>query len=95
MVVQQVNKRICQGMLKGTLRILVLSTHLKNSRKHFKMYQYGLDYLFNEHNKEDNTSNNAFNEVRKLFNEHQVIFNLKKQRELEKNSIKKRLSITF
>ena len=82
-------------MLKGTLRILVLSTHLKNSRKHFKMYQHGLDYLFNEHNKEDNTSNNAFKKVRKLFNERQVIFNLKKQRELEKNSIKKRLSITF
>ena len=82
-------------MLKGILRILILSTHLKNSRKHFKKYQYGIDYLFNEHNKEDNTSNNAFNEVRKLFNERQVIFYLKKQRELEKNSIKKRLSITF
>ena len=31
---------------------------LKNLKKHFKKlqkYQYGLDYLFNEHNEEDYT----------------------------------------
>ena len=37
--------------------------HLKNLKKHLKKYQYGLDYLLNEHNEEDyvtepTTSNN-------------------------------------
>ena len=38
--------------------------HLKNLKKHFKKlqkYQCGLDYLFNEHNEEDYTSNNDIN----------------------------------
>ena len=43
--------------------------HFKNLKKHFKKYQYDLDYLFNEHNEEDYISNNAFNDVRKLLNE--------------------------
>ena len=46
--------------------------HLKNLKKHFKKYQYGLDYLLNEHNEEDYTSNNDINAIkdaRKLFNE--------------------------
>ena len=43
--------------------------HLENLKKHLKKYQYGLDYLFNEHNKEDYISNNAFKNVRKLLNE--------------------------
>ena len=46
-----------------------ISMHLKNLKKHFKKlqkYQYGLDYLFNEHNEEDYieeplTSNNDIN----------------------------------
>ena len=50
-----------------------ISIHLKNLKKHFKKYQYGLDYLFNEHNEEeDYTSNNdikAIKDARKLFNE--------------------------
>ena len=52
-----------------------ISMHLKNLKKHFKKlqkYQYGLDYLFNEHNEEDYTSNNDINAIkdaRKLFNE--------------------------
>ena len=74
-----------------------ISKHLKYLKKQFKKIQKdGIDYLFNEHNEEGDTSNNdinAFNEVRKLFSK--VIFCLKKQRELEKNSIKKRLSIIF
>ena len=48
-----------------------ISKHLKNLKKYFKKYQYGIDYLFNEHN-EDCTSNNdikAFKKARKLFNE--------------------------
>ena len=35
-----------------------IAKHLKNLKKHFKKlqkYRYGLDYLFNEHNEEDNT----------------------------------------
>ena len=40
-----------------------ISMHLKNLKKHLKKYQYGLDYLLNEHNEEDyvtepTTSNN-------------------------------------
>ena len=52
-----------------------ISMHLKNLKKHFKKlqkYQYGIDYLLNEHNKEDYVSNNdtsAVQEIRKLLNE--------------------------
>ena len=55
-----------EGYLKN------ISKHLKNLKKHFKKYQYGFDYLFNEHNEEDYTSDNDINaikDVRKLFNE--------------------------
>ena len=51
-----------------------IAKHLRNLKKHFKKlqkYQYGLDYLFNEHNEEGYTSNNDNNVVkvvRKLFN---------------------------
>ena len=62
-----------ETMLRDGERYLKnISKHLKNLKKHFKKYQYGIDYLFNEHNEGDYTSNNdinAFNEVRKLFNE--------------------------
>ena len=53
-----------------------ISMHLKNLKKHFKKlqkYQYGIDYLLNEHNEEDYVSNNntsAIKEIRKLLNEH-------------------------
>ena len=49
--------------------------HLQNLKKHFKKlqkYQYGIDYLFNEHNEEDYASNNyinAFKKARMLFSE--------------------------
>ena len=49
--------------------------HLKNLQKHFKKlqkYQYGIDYLFNEHNEEDQTSNNNIyvtKDARELLNE--------------------------
>ena len=49
-----------------------ISMHLKNLKKHFKKYKHGIDYLFNEHNEEDYTSNNsikAINNVRTLLNE--------------------------
>ena len=46
--------------------------HLKNLKKHFKRlqkYQYGNDYLFNEHNEEDYFSNNDIQEITKLLSE--------------------------
>ena len=70
-----------KNMLRNDERYLKnISMHLKNLKKHFKKlqkYQYGIDYLFNEHNEEDYikeplTSNNdidAIQETRKLFNE--------------------------
>ena len=64
-----------------------ISKHLKNLKKHFKKYQYGIDYLFNEHNEEDYTSNNdinAFNEVRKLFNELRSNLLLKETKKIRK-----------
>ena len=53
-----------------------ISIHLKNSKKYFKKlqkYQYGIDYLFNEHSEEeDYTSNNDINaskDAKKLLND--------------------------
>ena len=69
-----------------------ISMHLTNLKKHFKKlqkYQYGTDYLFNEHNEEDYTSNNninAFKEARKLLNERRS--NLLRK---ETNEIRKKL----
>ena len=60
--------------------------HLKNLKKHFKKYRYGLDYLFNEPTTSNNDVN-FFKDTRKLFNER------RSKRELEKNSIKKKLLI--
>ena len=48
-----------------------ISMHLKNLKKHFKKlqkYQYGLDYLFNEFTRQNN-SINVINDVKTLFNE--------------------------
>ena len=89
-------------MLKNIGRYLKnISTHLKNLKKHFKKskkYQYDTDYWFNERNEEDYTINNSINTfqgTRKLFNERRSSFYVKKQRELEKNFIKKKQSIIF
>ena len=59
-----------KNMLRNDERYLknILKKHFKKLQK----YQYGLDYLFNEHNEEDYTSNNDINAIkdaRKLFNE--------------------------
>ena len=70
-----------------------ISMHLKNLKKHFKKlqkYKYGIDYLFNEHNEEDYTSNNdinTFKEARKLLNERRS--NLLRK---ETNGIRKKLN---
>ena len=76
-----------------------IGMHLKNLKKHFKKlqkYQYDIDYLFNEDNKKDYTSNNDIKAINKRFLMRlEIIFLMKKQRKLEKNFIKKRLSIIF
>ena len=45
-----------------------ISIYLKNLKEHFKKYQYGLDYLFNE-SATLNNDPNVFKDARKLFNE--------------------------
>ena len=78
-----------------------IAKHLKNLKKHFKKlqkYQYGLDYLFNEHNEEDYTSNNdinAFKEARKLFNERRSNLSLKEINEIRKKLNKKEAVYNF
>ena len=65
--------------------------HLKNLKKHFKRlqkYQYGNDYLFNEHNEEDYFSNNDIQEITKLLSECRS--NLPRE---ETKRIRKNLSI--
>ena len=72
--------------------------HLKNLKKHFKKlqkYQYGLDYLFNEHNEEDyvkeplttNSDINAIRETRKLFNERRSNLSRKEINEIRKKTL--------
>ena len=87
-----------------------ISKHLKNLKKHFKkLHKYehntthDLDYLFNEHNEEDritepitlNNDINAIQETRKLLNERRSNLLLKETKRIEKDSIKKRLTIIF
>ena len=57
---------IQKNMLMNDERYLKnISKHLKNLKKQFKKLQkYGIDYLFNEHNK-DYTSNNGINAFKK------------------------------
>ena len=75
-----------------------ISMHLKNLKKHFKKlqkYQYGLDYLFNEHNEEDyvkeplttNSDINAIRETRKLFNERRSNLSRKEINEIRKKTL--------
>ena len=78
-----------------------ISMHLKNLKKHFKKlqkYQYGLDYLFNEHNEEGYTTNNdinAFQEARKLLNERRSTLLLKETNEIRKKLHKKEAVYNF
>ena len=83
-------------MLRNDERYLKnICKHFKNLKKHFKKlqkYQYGLDYLFNEHNEEDYTSNNdinAFKEARKLLNERRSNFLRKETKRIRKELYKK------
>ena len=83
----------------GILRILVCILRIKK-KKHLKKlqkYHYGLDYLFNEHNEEDyttepSTSNNDINaieEARKFFNERRSNLLRKETNEIRKKLYKK------
>ena len=82
------SKIINNAMLRDGERYLKnIRERLKNLKKHFKKYLYGIDYLFNEHNEEGYTSNNdinAFNEVRKLFNERRSNLLLKEIKRIRK-----------
>ena len=91
-----------KNMLRNDERYLKnISMHLKNLKKHFKKlqkYQYGLDYLFNEHNEEDYTSNNdinAFKEARNLLNERRSNLLLKETNKIRKKLYKKEAAHNF
>ena len=69
-----------------------ISMHLKNLKKHFKKlqkYHCGLDYLFNEHNEEGYAATMIlmhFKRLESFLMSVEVIFYLKKQMKLIKNS---------
>ena len=78
-----------------------ISMHLKNLKKHLKKlqkYQYGLDYLFNEHNEEDYTTNNdinVFKDSRELLNERRSNLLLTEINEIRKKLHKKESVYNF
>ena len=63
--------------------------------KYKSIYIYIFFYYIIMEPTSQNNGINAIKEARKLFNERKVISLVKKQRELEKNSIKRKLSIIF
>ena len=79
-------------MMKGILRILVTTLRIK--KKHFKKYQYGIDYLLNEHN-EDYRTEPAIEEARKLFNERRSNLLRKETNEIRKKLHKKEALYNF
>ena len=78
-----------------------ISMHLKNLKKHFKKlqkYQYGLDYLFNEHNEDGYATNNdinTFQEAWKFLNERRSTLLLKETNEIRKKLHKKEAVYNF
>ena len=89
-------------MLRNDERYLKnISMHLKNLKKHLKKlqkYQYGLDYLFNEHNEEDYNANidiNVFKDATELLNEHRSNLLLKETNEIRKKLLKKEAVYNF
>ena len=65
-----------------------ISKHLKDLKKYFKKYQYGLDYLFNE-SATLNNDINVFKDARKLFNERRSNFLRKETKRIRKELYKK------
>ena len=69
-----------------------ISMHLKNLKKHFKKlqkYQYGIDYLFNEHSEEDYASIDAINDfkdARKFLNKRRSNLSRKETNEIRKKA---------
>ena len=88
-----------KNMLRNDERYLKnICKRLKNLKKHFKKYQYGLDYSFNEHNEEDYTSNNDINvisDVRMLLNELRNNLPHEETDRIRKKLYKRKLSIIF
>ena len=71
------------------------SIYLKNLKKHFKKYQYDLDYLFNEPITSNNDIN-VFKDARNLLNERRSNLLLKETNKIrKKNFIKKKQLIIF
>ena len=90
-------------VLKNVERYLKnIGTHLKNFQEYLKKlekYQYGLNYLFNEHNEEDYiteplTSNKSIN-ARKLFNEHRSNLSREETKRIRKELYKKEIVYNF
>ena len=71
-----------------------ISIHLTNLKKHFKKYQYGLDYLFNELATLNNDIN-VLKVARKLFNERRSNFLRKETNEIRNKLYKKEAIYNF
>ena len=87
-----------KNMLRNDERYLKnISKHLKNLKKYFKKYQYGIDYLFNGHNKDYTSTKDisAFKKARKLFNERRSNLILKETRRIRKELYKKEAVFNF
>ena len=80
-----------KNVIKNIARYIKnISMHLKNFGKHLnksQKHQYGLDYLFNEHNEEHI---NAFKEPREIFNERRSNLSHKERNEIRKKTLQKR-----
>ena len=85
-----------KNVIKNIARYIKnISMHLKNFGKHLnksQKHQYGLDYLFNEHNEEHI---NAFKEAREIFNERRSNLSHKERNEIRKKLFKKEVVYNF
>ena len=76
-----------KNMLRNDERYLKnISIYLKNLKKHFKKYQYDLDYLFNEPITSNNDIN-VFKDARNLLNERRSNLLLKKANKIQKKTL--------
>ena len=76
-----------KNMLRNDERYLKnISIYLKNLKKHFKKYQYDLDYLINEPITSNNDIN-VFKDARNLLNERRSNLLLKKANKIQKKTL--------
>ena len=76
-----------KNMLRNDERYLKNnSIYLKNLKKHFKKYQYDLDYLFNEPITSNNDIN-VFKDARNLLNERRSNLLIKKTNKIRKKTL--------